>query len=483
MLRGKVLLNSGEGRLPDSAKAAITAAGLVVLYYLSVRNYLLFHSLAEGFSIAVAAGTFMLAWGARRFMRNQYLLFLGIALLYIGFMDMIHAMGYKGMGVFPNSSANLSTQLWIATRSLNAVAFVAAPLLMRRRLNLNLVNAAFSAVCALLLVLIFTGNFPDCFIEGSGLTPFKTVSEYVISLIFAASIWLLWRNKAELDPTVLRRLTAATILLIASELSFSSYVHVYDFWNFVGHSLKIGAYYQIYKALVETGLERPYTLLFRELKQSEEALTKSLAEKEMLIREVHHRVKNNLAVVSSMLSLQSRKLDNPETQGLLLDAETRVKSISLIHERLYKGASVKDLDVTEYMRSLCVLLFRTYRTGGGRVTLKQDIAPVTLDVEFMLPCGLILNELVSNALKYAFRGISDGEIAVSFKRNADGLCELSVADNGVGLPAGFSPGESDTLGMKIIGSLVRQLSGELRITRPEGGGTRFTVSFRERPIS
>ena len=166
-----------SGRLPLRAKAALTASGLAALYFLSVRNYLLFHSLAEGFSVAVAAGTFMLAWGARRFMRSQYLLFIGIGLLYIGFMDMIHTMGYKGMGVFPvMGGSNLSTQLWIATRFLNALTLLAAPLLMRRRLNLTLVNSAFIAICAALLAAIFTGRFPDCFVEGSGLTPFKTAS-------------------------------------------------------------------------------------------------------------------------------------------------------------------------------------------------------------------------------------------------------------------------------------------------------------------
>ncbi len=246
------------------------------LYITHLYSFLLFHSLAEVFSIVVACGIFMLAWNSRHLLDNNYLLFIGIAYLFIGGLDLLHTLAYKGMGVFHGYNANLPTQLWIAARYMESLSLLSASFFIGHRLIKNAVYLCYALATAFLLVSIFHWNlFPLCFAEGVGLTPFKKISEYMISLILIASIGMLWKKRSEFDADVLRLLIVSILLTVASELAFTFYIHVYGFSNLVGHYLKIISFYLIYRAIIETGLARPYTLLFRNLKKSETALRES----------------------------------------------------------------------------------------------------------------------------------------------------------------------------------------------------------------
>ncbi|HEY3275318.1 MAG TPA: MASE3 domain-containing protein [Syntrophorhabdaceae bacterium] len=258
------------------ASLLIAVALVAVLWLSSLRSYLLFHSLAEGFSILIAVSIFMLAWNSRRFMDNNYLLFLGIAYLFVAVLDLFHSLCYRGMGIFFVDEGNAATQLWIAARYMQALSLLLAPLFIRRRLKPPAVVASYATAVALVLAfIIWRPLFPDCFIAGSGLTPFKKASEYVISAILVGSIIMLYRNRRSFHPLVFRWVVWSVGLTILSELAFTFYVSVYGLSNLVGHFLKIFAFCLIYKAIIETGLSRPYDLLFRNLKQSEEALKKS----------------------------------------------------------------------------------------------------------------------------------------------------------------------------------------------------------------
>jgi len=248
------------------------ALALFGLYLTSLHSYLLFHSLAEIFSIAVAYAIFMVAWNSRQFLDNNYLLFIGISYLFVGGLDLIHTLAYKGMGVMPGYGANSPTQLWIATRYIESLSLLIAPVFIRRKLRPSLILTGYSLVTAMVLGTIFYWRiFPDCFIEGVGLTPFKKISEYLISVILAGSIALLVRKQKVFDGHVLRLLVASIFLTIAAELAFTFYVSVYGISNLFGHFFKIISFYLIYKAIIETGLTKPYDLLFRNLKQREEA--------------------------------------------------------------------------------------------------------------------------------------------------------------------------------------------------------------------
>lgn len=208
----------------------------------------------------------MLVWNVRRFFTNNYFLLIGIAFLFVGFIDIIHTFAYKGMGIFKGYDSNLPTQLWIAARYVQSITFLVAPLFIMRKLKVGQAFLAYSLTVFLLLFVIFYRIFPDCFIEGQGLTAFKVTSEYVISAVLATSLVFLYQKRTFFDPFILKLLTASTIAVIASEMSFTLYRDVYGFFNMLGHVLKIVAFYLIYKAIIVTGLDRPYGMLFRDLK-------------------------------------------------------------------------------------------------------------------------------------------------------------------------------------------------------------------------
>jgi PAS domain S-box-containing protein len=259
-------------------------ASLFGLFLLQYYNFLLFHTVAELYSIIVASCVFILAWKSQRFLENGYLLFVGISLLFVGAIDLVHTLAYRGMGVFPERDANLPTQLWIAARYLQAFSMLAALYFIKRRMNSLQVLAAFSLVTALLIgAIYFTDIFPDSYIEGAGLTLFKRVSEYIIAGLFAGTAVLLYRQRKGMHPDVLVLLILSLVASTISELAFSDYVSVYGFANMFGHLLKIVAFYFIYKAIIETGFERPYDLLFHQLKLREEQLQKSEARLRRLV--------------------------------------------------------------------------------------------------------------------------------------------------------------------------------------------------------
>ena len=250
---------------------------LGVLAYLSQRNFLLFHSLAELFSIAVAWSVFLLVWNSRKILRNDALLFLGIAFLFTGFVDLLHTLAYRGMGVFAEGwGANLPTQLWIGGRSMQALSVLGYALLIGRSISPRLVMGVFAAVTGLLLASIFLwGIFPVCYVDGQGLTPFKLAAEYAICAVMLGSVVLLTRKRNLVEEGVYRLVSLSIIAAIFSEIAFTFYVGVYDMANVVGHFLKIVSFFLIYEALVLHSLRRPYATLFRELALEREALLRN----------------------------------------------------------------------------------------------------------------------------------------------------------------------------------------------------------------
>jgi PAS domain S-box-containing protein len=268
----------------------IVIVGLLILLGLNLLvhpfNYLLFHSLAEIFSILVAGGIFVIAWNGRGFIASPYLLFLGIAYLFVGGIDLIHTLAYDGMGVFPEADANLPTQLWIGARYLQGISLVIAPLIAARRFNPYTVFWSYAGVTSLLLLSIFVWDiFPDCLLPGVGLTPFKIFSEYVICLLLVVAIALTRRQRHLFDPPILRLIIASIAVTIASELSFTLYQDVYGITNMVGHLLKILAFYLLYRAIIARGLKEPHSLLFRTLKQNEVLLRRANEELEVRVQE------------------------------------------------------------------------------------------------------------------------------------------------------------------------------------------------------
>ena len=237
----------------------------------SLHSYLLFHSLAEVFAIVVAVGVFMFAWNSRRYHDNDYLLFIGIGYLFVAGLDLLHTLSYDGMGVFPAQGSNLATQLWLAARYTQALALLAAPLFLRRPLRPALGWLGFGSLTLALIGAIFVWEiFPTAYVEGQGLTTFKVVSEYAISAAMLVATLLLYINRRAFDKQVRNLLTASLVTTALSEIAFTLYVGAYDVANLAGHALKLIAVFFLYRAIVQTGLVRPYSLLFRNLKRVED---------------------------------------------------------------------------------------------------------------------------------------------------------------------------------------------------------------------
>ena len=264
--------HEGQGALSPLgvvARVAGALGALVLLYFLSRSNYLLFHSFIELFAVVVGFAIFVVAWNTRHWVPNDYLLFLGIAYLAIAIVDVFHALSYRGMGVFPGFAANEPTQFWILARYIEGFSLLVAPLFLTRRIRPYPVFAAYSLVVGLgLLSVCRLGTFPDCFVEGQGLTVFKVTSEYIISAAVAGGIILLSRRRQVFEPRIFRLLVAAMFCTIAAEMSFTLYADVYGIANMAGHLLKAVSFYLVYHAVVVTSLASPYETLYRDLVRS-----------------------------------------------------------------------------------------------------------------------------------------------------------------------------------------------------------------------
>ncbi len=209
--------------------------------------------------------------------------------------------------------------------------------------------------------------------------------------------------------------------------------------------------------------------------RAEERIRAALAEKEVLLREVHHRVKNNLQVISSILSLQSGYIESEELKGVFRECQDRIRSMALIHERLYRSGDFVHINLADYVKSITSALLRSYRVSSAHIELKLSVPNYRVDMDTSMQLGLILNELCSNALKHAFPEGRSGLLSVEFIPNIDGHCLLVVSDDGVGLPAGFDLMAGKTMGLQLISSMVTQMGGAIEVSGE--GGASFKLRF------
>jgi len=208
-----------------------------------------------------------------------------------------------------------------------------------------------------------------------------------------------------------------------------------------------------------------------------EKLNASLEEKVLLLREIHHRVKNNLQIIISLLNLQSRYIEDERTQQLIRESQNRIRAMALVHEKLYQSKDISKIDLDNYIRFLGNSLFQFYGMKGKGITFTTDMKDISLDINTAIPAGLIINELVSNSLKHAFPGGREGEISIAIKRENKSLSIL-FKDNGVGIPQDFDWRNAKSLGLRLVVSLVEQLSGTIELDRT--AGTAFNIVMQEK---
>jgi two-component sensor histidine kinase len=206
-------------------------------------------------------------------------------------------------------------------------------------------------------------------------------------------------------------------------------------------------------------------------------LARNLKEREVLLQEIHHRVKNNLQVISSLINMQVRKLEAGSSRDALEQCQTRVLAIALIHEKLYQSKDYSEVHFAEYARSLAASVFHALGVSETQVTLELAIDDVPLGVDRAIPCGLLLNELITNALKHAFPGGRAGAVRVELARITGDRLRLVVSDNGVGLPAGVDIQRTGSIGLQLVTTLAEQLEATLEISGDRGATFQLTFSL------
>jgi signal transduction histidine kinase len=502
-MKGQTAVFHKDKTLNTVVFGALILAGL---YITSLYSYLLFHSLAEAFSIVIACGIFMVAWNSRGFLDNNYLMFLGMAYLFVAGMDFVHTLAYRGMGVFEGYGTDLPTRLWIAARYMEAVSLFTAPIFIGRVLNIRLLFSCYAAVFTLLLLSIFQWDiFPVCFVEGEGLTTFKKASEYIISLILAASLAQLVRKRDELDRTVFRLMAACILVTIASELAFTFYVHAYGLSNLVGHYFKIVSFFLIYLAIIETCLVRPYSLLFRNLKRSEENLRRAGEELERRVEErtadlrrlsvrfldaqeeerklvaldLHDGIGQSLSAIkfrveNALHEMGERKTKGvPELlQGIAPMVQGAVEDVRRIQKNL-RPPSLDDLGILPTISWFCREFEETYY--GIRVDKRIDIREDDVPEPLKIVLFRIMQEAMNNAAKYA----RADSVGVTLQRSGSEI-RMSVADNGAGFDKAEAvgrPHEERGLGLSGMKERASLSGGTFSIESARGEGTTVRAAW------
>lgn len=264
-----------QQRLKQSAFALTALLLLFLLYLSSLYNFLLFHAIAELFSICIAFSVFSITLSSLKYLKNNYYIIVGIAYLFVGTLDLFHTLSYKGMPIFTDYDF-YANQLWIAARFMESLTLLFALIMTKsvKKVNISILIFIYSSITVLLLCSIFIWKtFPICFIENVGLTPFKKISEYIIIIILAVSLFILQKTKHNFDAKIFNLIALSIIFTIISELCFTNYISNYGFINALGHYFKIFSFYLIYAIIIKTGIQDPYDLVFREMKLSESELS------------------------------------------------------------------------------------------------------------------------------------------------------------------------------------------------------------------
>lgn len=478
---------------------------LTGIYATQFYSYLLFHVFAELLSIIIGINVFVIAWNARKNIDNFFYIGLGISALFVSLIDLIHTLAYKGMNIFLGYDANLPTQLWIGARYLQAVSLFISLILMIKPININILFTGYLIFASILVFLIFLGFFPNCYIEGQGLTQFKIISEYIIILLFIISLLMLYHNKNEFNTKVYKYLTAAFIITIFSELSFTNYVSVYGIFNLIGHLMKIIAFYLIYKAIIQIGFGEPIEILYRKLKKSEELYRKAYNRADLYKDIFTHDMNNILQVISSSIELTQKYIKKDQNSekiqkfsNLIEDQILRgarlinnIRKLSKIEE---EGVILRKVNLNEQMNHA----IQNFKMVKYKKKVKINIIHTDERIHVFADDLLIdvFDNLLLNALKYNNNDTVEIEIIISkILENYTPFIKLKFKDNGIGImdelkeiifQNGYDMkkgGKGMGIGLSLVSKLLANYGGKIRVEdRIQGDyqkGSNFIVLLRE----
>ncbi|MCK4973123.1 MAG: hypothetical protein KAS52_07355, partial [Candidatus Heimdallarchaeota archaeon] len=330
----------------------------ISIYFTSFYHYLLFHNIIELIGIMMTLAIFLVFWNSRKAIDNQFFTLLGLSFFFIGVIDLIHTLSYKGMNIFLGYDANLPTQLWVAGRAFQAITLLLSVLFIGKKLNVSAVWIVLGAVTAALLTLVFTGYFPDCYSEHYGLTTFKIVSEFVICMIYASSIVMLYFKRSNFGSTTLYFISAAISFAILGEVFFSLYFDVTGTFNILGHISRFISIYFFYRATVRVGLKNPLELLFQNLQsqhsQRLHSLIENIPEGIVLLDEDHNVIIKNPAATEFL-------------PYLLKDVKVN-KILNIIDYSIEEILNPSGSDLTYYEIHIESPDARVFHVGGMKIT-------------------------------------------------------------------------------------------------------------------
>lgn len=490
-------------------------AALTALLLAGRVNFPFFHIIVELFSIVVACGIFIISWHTRRLHEDGFFTYLGVSTLSVAVVDLLHTLSYKGLAIMPQSGAPVATQLWIAGRFLQAITILLAFFFLQRKLRDTPLLISFFAITALLVSSIFVWKiFPDCYVDGSGLTRFKIFSEYLIISMFATALFLLRRRWKSFDSHVAHYLAASFGFFMVSELAFTSYVGVFDWTNQIGHILKVAGYYCLYRGVVVIGLTRPFDLLFRRLKDINTTLEERVREEVERNREKDVLLvqKDRQAALGEMtgniahqwrqplnaVSLIVQDLAMQENAGCL-NKEHLKESISRIDDLArHMSQTINDFrdlyqlnkekvpfNLSEKVRQLLALVESNLREQGISVSVSAGAEVLALGFPNQF-AQVVLNLLNNSRDALVERKVPNPSIWIEI--STDGSSALvTIKDNAGGIPTDilhrvfdpyFTTREEGTgIGLYMSRTIIEQnMSGRLTV-RNEKEGAVFTLEL------
>ena len=481
---------------------------LFVLYLMSYYNYLLFHSIAELFSITIAFSIFIIGWNSRKYMNNSYFLFLGIVYLFVGLIDLIHTLGYTGMGIFLGYETNLPAQLWIAARYLEAISLLVAIILINKKFGYKYLFLLYSIIFTFIIMAIFFWKiFPTCFIEGEGLTLFKIYSEYLIDVILFINIILIIRSRIKFEKLIYYYIIISNISTICAEMAFTLYVSAYGFSNLIGHLFKIISFYYIYKAIIKTGLIKPYNIIFRDLKLREAELLKyhtqlenlveqrtlKLKKSEVKYRKAYHRaefykdlfahdINNILHSLLSGIQVCDITLDNPsEIKNNINIMKTQVIRGSNLVSNIFNLSKLEESEMPLRKRDIYKVLKKSI-ASVKKIDRERSIN-IQFDFDdkelFILGSDLledVFDNILNNAIKHNKNPTVEIKIMISKQeRKSVDYLKMEFLDNGKGVSDTrkdmiFNRGNKESksthgmgLGLALTKKIIESYDGEIRV--------------------
>jgi len=490
---------------------ALTVVSALFLYQLSRHYFLLYHTLVEFFLITVAFTIFSIGWNTRHFVKSNSLMVLAVGYLAICPIQFLHVITYNGINILQVPESNTATQLWIAARYLEALAFLLSALMLPQRKPYKpyLMLTTGLAISGLLLVTIWPLQlFPACFLPQAGLTGFKIASEYLICLLLGVAMLLFWRRRGLLDRRYLWLLLVSMSMAIGAELVFTLYRNVSGATSFLGHFLKLAAVVLLYRALITGALRTPYSILFRDLSRAKEELDSELEQRrqteielreancelDAFVRTVSHDLRSPLTPIIGLAGYLKEHLadrEDPATIEALHSIESQGQRMARILTDLltFARAGHQQSEETE-TAPLDEILDRVLEDLGSQILAQGVKITRTPLPEVNFPRThilLIFSNLISNALKYA--GDRHREIEINGQQDSEGLIELQIVDHGPGIPVEersrifeifyrrrcHEDVIGSGIGLATVHKLVDRLCGDIRITDTPGGGATFSL--------